>query len=161
MDFTKSGIPGFSVIDSFADVKQRLDIVRAGNDFGFESVMGYLPLDGKRYLMGATQNPMTYDIDSVELRELFEGDTFEGIALGEMTAQEFAGELVKIGSVPIMEDTGIWWVDERVCFYVYEDVPSTICWWGKDLVEDEIKTIFSGKIEDLDPNVYHLYKAEE
>ena len=161
VNFTKSGIPGFSVTDSFADVKQRLDIVRAGNDFGFESVMGYLPLDGKRYLMGATQNPMTYDIDSVELRELFKGDTFEGTALGEMTAQEFAGELVKIGSVPIMEDTGIWWVDERVCFYVYEDVPSTICWWGKDLIDDEVKTIFSGKIEELDPNVYHLYKAEE
>ena len=161
MDFTKSGIPGFSVTDSFADVKQRLDIVRAGNDFGFESVMGYLPLDGKRYLMGATQNPMTYDIDSVELRELFKGDTFEGIALGEMTAQEFAGELVKIGSVPIMEDTGIWWVDERVCFYVYEDMPSTICWWGNDPIVDEVKTIFSGKIEELDPNVYHLYKAEE
>ena len=161
MDFTKSGIPGCSVTDSFAGVKQRLDIVRAGNDFGFESVMGYLPLDGKRYLMGATQNPVTYDIDSVELRELFKGDTFEGIALGETTAQEFAGELVKIGSVPIMEDTGIWWVDERVYFYVYENVLSTICWWGKDLVDDEVKTIFSGKIEELDPNVYHLYKAEE
>ena len=161
MDFTKSGIPGVSVTDSFADVKQRLDIVRAGNDFGFESVMGYLPLDGKRYLIGATQNPVTHDIDSVEVRELFKGDTFEGIALGETTAQEFAGELVKIGSVPIMEDTGIWWVDERVCFYVYENVLSTICWWGKDLIDDEIKTIFSGKIEELDPNVYHLYKAEE
>ena len=161
MDFTKSGIPGFSVTDSFADVKQRLDIVRAGNDFGFESVMGYLPLDGKRYLMGATQNPMTYDIDSVELRELFKGDTFEGIALGEMSAQEFAGELAKIGSVPIMEDTGIWWPAERVCFYVYEDVPSTICWWGKDPIVDEVKTIFSGKIGELDLNVYHLYKAEE
>ena len=160
MDFTKTGIPGFSVTDSFADVKRRLDIVREHNDFGFESVMGYLELDGNRYLMGTTQNPVTYDIDSVELRELFEGDTFEGIALGEMTAQEFAGELVKIGSVPIMEDTGVWWGDERVCFYVYEDVPSTICWWGKDLVDDEIKTIFSGKIEDLDPNQYHLYSPE-
>ena len=117
MNFTKSGIPGISVTDSFAGVKQRLDIVRAGNDFGFESVMGYLELDGKRYLMGATQNPVTYDIDSVELRELFKGDTFEGIALGDMSAQEFAAELVRIGSVPIMEDTGIWWVDERVCFY--------------------------------------------
>ena len=161
MDFTRSGIPGFSVTDSFADVKQRLDIVRAGNDFGFESVMGYLELDGNRYLMGATQNPVTYDIDSVELRGLFEGDTFEGIALGEMSAQEFAGELAKIGSTPIMEDTGVWWPAERVCFYVYEEVPSTICWWGKDLVDDEIETIFSGKIEDLNPNVYHLYKAEE
>ena len=161
MDFTKSGIPGISVTDSFADVKQRLDDVREHNDFGFESVMGYLELDGKRYLMGATQNPVTYDIDSVELRELFKGDTFEGIALGEMLAQEFAGELAKIGSTPIMEDTGIWWVDERVCFYVYEDVPSTICWWGNDPIVDEVKTIFSGKIEELDPNVYHLYKAEE
>ena len=161
VDFTRSGIPGFSVTDSFADVKQRLDIVREDHDFGFESVMGYLELGGKRYLMGATQNPVTYDIDSVELRELFKGDTFEGIALGDMSAQEFAGELAKIGSVPIMEDTGIWWVDERVCFYVYEDVPSTICWWGKDPIVDEVKTIFSGKIEELDPNVYHLYKAEE
>ena len=148
MDFTKTGIPGFSVTDSFADVKRRLDIVREHNDFGFESVMGYLELDGKRYLMGATQNPVTYDIDSVELRELFKGDTFEGIALGEMTAQEFAGELAKIGSIPIMEDTGIWWVDERVCFYVYEDMPSTICWWGNDPIVDEVKTIFSGKIEE-------------
>ena len=161
VDFTRSGIPGFSVTDSFADVKQRLDDVHEHNDFGFESVMGYLELDGNRYLMGATQNPVTYDIDSVELRELFNGDTFEGIALGDMSAQEFAAELAKIGSTPIMEDTGIWWVDERVCFYVYEDVPSTICWWGKDLVDDEVKTIFSGKIEELDPNVYHLYKAEE
>lgn len=161
MDFTKTGIPGFSVTDSFADVKRRLDIVREHNDFGFESVMGYLELDGNRYLMGVDQNEATLGIECVEVRELFEGDTFEGIALGEMTAQEFAGELAKVGSVPIMEDTGVWWVDERVCFYVYEDVPSTICWWGKDLVDDEIKTIFSGKIEDLDPNVYHLYKAEE
>ena len=161
MNFTKSGIPGISVTDSFADVKQRLDIVRAGNDFGFESVMGYLELDGKRYLMGVDQNPVTHDISCVEVRMFFDGDTFEGIALGDMSAQEFAGELAKIGSTPIMEDTGIWWVDERVCFYVYEDVPSTICWWGKDLVDDEVKTIFSGKIEELDPNVYHLYKAEE
>ena len=161
IDFTKSGIPGFSVTDSFADVKQRLDDVREDHDFGFESVRGYLPLDGKRYLMGVDQNPVTHDISCVEVRMFFDGDTFEGIALGEMSAQEFAGELVKIGSVPSMEDTGIWWVDERVCFYVYEDVPSTICWWGKDPIVDEVKIIFSGKIEDLDPNVYHLYKAEE
>ena len=81
--------------------------------------------------------------------------------MGEMSAQEFAGELVKIGSVPIMEIEMVWWPVERVSFFLYEDVPSTICWWGKDLVDDEIKTIFSGKIEDLDLNVYHLYKAEE
>ena len=87
-------------------MKQRLDDVRENHDFGFESVMGYLELGGKRYLMGATQNPVTYDISSVEVRELFEGDTFEGIVLGEMSAQEFAGELAKIGSTPIMEDTG-------------------------------------------------------
>ena len=161
VDFTSSGIPGCSVVDSFSDVKQRLDDVCGHNNFGFESVRGYLELEGKRYFMGVDQNEVTHDISCVEVRMFFDGDTFEGIALGEMTAQEFAGELAKIGSVPIMEDTGIWWPAERVCFYVYEDVPSTICWWGKDLVDDEIKTIFSGKIEDLDPNVYHLYKAEE
>ena len=161
MDFTKTGIPGFSVTDSFSDVKQHLDDMRENHDFGFESVRGYLPLDGKRYLMGVDQNPVTHDISCVEVRMFFDGDTFEGITLGDMSAQEFAGELAKIGSIPIMEDTGIWWVDERVCLYVYEDGPSTICWWGKDLIVDEVKTIFSGKIEELDPNVYHLYKAEE
>ena len=151
VNFTKSGIPGFSVTDSFANVRQRLDDVREHNDFGFESVRGYLELGGNRYLAGIDQNPVTHGIECVELRELFKGD---------VSAQEFAGELAKIGSTPIMEDTGIWLVDERVCFYVYEDVPSTICWWGKDLVDDEIKTIFSGKIEDLDPNQYHLYSPE-
>ena len=160
VDFTRSGIPGCSVADSFADVKQRLDDVCGHNDFGFESVRGSLELGGNRYPIGVDQNEITHGIECVEVRGLFEGDTFEGIALGEMSAQEFAGELAKIGSTPIMEDTGIWWVDERVCFYVYEDVPSTICWWGKDLVDDEIKTIFSGKIEDLDPNQYHLYSPE-
>ena len=97
VDFTRSGIPGFSVTDSFADVKQSLDDVREEHDFGFESVMGYLELGGKRYLMGATQNPVTHDISSVEVQKLFEKDTFEGIALGDMSAQEFAGELAKIG----------------------------------------------------------------
>ena len=108
MDFTKSGIPGFSVTDSFADVKQRLDDVHEHNDFGFESVRGYLELGGNRYLAGIDQNPVTHGIECVELRELFKGDTFEGIALGEMSAQEFAGELVKIGSVPIMEIEMVW-----------------------------------------------------
>ena len=158
VNFTKSGIPGFSVTDSFANVRQRLDDVREHNDFGFESVRGYLELGGNRYLAGIDQNPVTHGIESVELRELFNGDTFEGIALGEMSAQEFAGELVKIGSVPIMEIEMVWWPVERVSFFLYEDVPSAIGWWGKDLTNDELKAIFSGRIEDLDPNVYHFYK---
>ena len=158
VDFTRSGIPGFSVTDSFADVKQRLDDVHEHNDFGFESVRGYLELGGNRYLAGIDQNPVTHGIECVELRELFKGDTFEGIALGEMSAQEFAGELVKIGSVPIMEIEMVWWPVERVSFFLYEDVPSAIGWWGKDLTNDELKAIFSGRIEDLDPNVYHFYK---
>ena len=110
--------------------------------------------------MGVDQNEVTLGIECVEVRGLFEGDTFEGIALGEILAQEFAGELAKIGSTPIMEDYTIWWPDERVSFYVYEDVPSTICWWGNDLTNDEVKAIFAGKIEDLDPNQYHLYSPE-
>ena len=158
VDFTRSGIPGFSVTDSFADVKQRLDDVHEHNNFGFESVRGVLELGGKRYLMGVDQNEITHGIECVELRELFKGDTFEGIALGEMSAQEFAGELVKISSVPIMEIEMVWWPVERVSFFLYEDVPSAIGWWGKDLTLDKVKAIFAGRIEDLNPNVYHFYK---
>ena len=44
VDFTSSGIPGCSVVDSFSDVKRRLDDVCGHNDFGFESVRGYLEL---------------------------------------------------------------------------------------------------------------------
>ena len=160
VDFMRSGIPGCSVVDSFSDVKQRLDDVHEHNDFGFESVRGALELGRKRYPIGVDQNEATLGIECVEARGLFEGDTFEGIALGDMSAQEFAGELAKIGSTPIMEDYTIWWPDERVSFYVYEDVPSTICWWGNDLTNDEVKAIFSGKIEDLDPNQYHIYSPE-
>ena len=160
VDFMRSGIPGCSVVDSFSDVKQRLDDVHEHNDFGFESVRGVLELGGKRYPIGVDQNEATLGIECVEVRGLFEGATFEGIALGDMSAQEFAGELAKIGSTPIMEDYTIWWPDERVSFYVYEDVPSTICWWGNDLTNDEVKAIFAGKIEDLDPNQYHLYSPE-
>ena len=158
VDFTRSGIPGFSVTDSFADVKQRLDDVHEHNNFGFESVRGVLELGGKRYLIGVDQNEVTHGIECVEARGLFEGDTFEGIALGEMSAQEFAGELVKIGSVPIMEIEMVWWPVERVSFFLYEDVPSAIGWWGKDLTIDEVKAIFAGRIEDLNPNVYYFYK---
>ena len=160
VDFTRSGIPGFSVVDSFAGVKQRLDDVRGHNDFGFESVRGYLELGGNRYLAGIDQNPVTHGIECVELRELFKGDTFEDIALGEMSAQEFAGELVKIGSVPIMEIEMVWWPVERMSFFLYEDVPSAIGWWGKDLTIDKVKAIFAGRIEDLNPNVYHLYSPK-
>ena len=71
MDFTKSGIPGVSVTDPFADVKQRLDDVREHHDFGFESVRGALELGGKRYLMGVDQNPVTHDISCVEVRMFF------------------------------------------------------------------------------------------
>lgn len=152
VNFTKSGIPGFSVTDSFANVRQRLDDVREHNDFGFESVRGYLELGGNRYLAGIDQNPVTHGIECVELRELFKGD---------MSAQEFAGELAKIGSVPIMEIEMVWWPVERMSFFLYEDVPSAIGWWGKDLTIDKVKAIFAGRIEELDPNVYHLYKAEE
>lgn len=45
VDFTKTGILGVSVTDSFADVKQRLDDVRERNDFGFDSVRGALELN--------------------------------------------------------------------------------------------------------------------
>ena len=73
VDFTRSGIPGFSVADSFADVKQCLDDARKNHDFGFESVRGYLELGGNRYLAGIDQNPVTHGIECVELRELFKG----------------------------------------------------------------------------------------
>ena len=59
VNFTKSGIPGFSVVDSFSDVKQRLDDVHEHNDFGFESVRGVLELGGKRYPIGVDQNEVT------------------------------------------------------------------------------------------------------
>ena len=73
VDFTRSGIPGCSVVDSFSDVKRRLDDVCGHNDFGFESVRGYLELEGKRYFMGVDQNEATLGIECVELRELFKG----------------------------------------------------------------------------------------
>ena len=55
VDFTSSGIPGCSVVDSFSDARQRLDDVREDHDFGYESVRGYLELGGNRYLTELNQ----------------------------------------------------------------------------------------------------------
>ena len=50
-----------------------------------------------------------------------------------MSAESFAQELAKIGSTPVVEIDNVWWPKERMAFYVYENTPSTICWWETPL----------------------------
>ena len=63
-------------------------------------------------------------------------------------AESFAQELAKIGSTPIVEIDNVWWPKERMAFYVHENTPSTICWWG-NTTDIEIQEIFSQGQEDF------------
>ena len=89
----------------------------------FGSIRGNLVLDGNNYLIGVDQNEITGEVECVEVAILFNGDTFEGIDLTNMSAESFAQELAKIGSTPIMEIDNVWWPKERMGFYVYENTP--------------------------------------
>ena len=100
MDFKKTGIPRYSIHDSFRKFQESLDNVTT---IGFGAIRGYLVLDGNNYLIGVDQNEITGEVECVEVAILFPGDTFEGIDLTNMSAESFAQELAKIGSTPIIE----------------------------------------------------------
>ena len=137
MDFKKTGIPQYSINDPFHKFQESLENVTT---IGFGAIRGNLVLDGNNYLIGV--------VACVEVASLFRGDTFEGIDLTNMSAESFAQELAKIGSTPIIEIDNVWWPKERMAFYVYENTPSTICWWG-NTTDTEIQEIFSQGQEDF------------
>ncbi|MFC2444941.1 MAG: hypothetical protein ACFNVT_00920 [Corynebacterium matruchotii] len=139
MDFKKTGIPQYSINDSFRKFQESLENVTT---IGFGSIRGDLVLDGNNYLIGVDQNEITGEIECVEVASLFHGDTFEGIDLTNMSAESFAQELAKIGSTPVVEIDNVWWPKEHMAFYVHENTPSTICWWG-NTTDAEVQEIFS------------------
>lgn len=53
MDFKVNGILGFTVRDSFRDLKAQLLNVTANDDFVFESVVGDLELEGRNLSDGS------------------------------------------------------------------------------------------------------------
>ena len=130
MDFKITGIPQYSINDSFSQVP---GIIRECHNHWFGAIRGNLVLDGNNYLIGVDQNEITGEVECVEVAILFNGDTFEDIDLTNMSAESFAQELAKIGSTPVVESDNVWWPKERMGFYVYENTPSTICWWGTPL----------------------------
>lgn len=113
MNFKITGIPRYSINDSFRKFQESLENVTT---IGFGSIRGYLALDGNNYLIGVDQNEITGEVECVEVAILFHGDTFEGIDLTNMPAESFAQELAKIGSTPIVEIDNIWWPKERMAW---------------------------------------------
>jgi len=145
MDFKKTGIPQYSINDSFRKFQESLENVTT---IGFGSIRGDLILDGNNYLIGVDQNEITGEVECVEVASLFHGDTFEGIDLTNMPAESFAQELAKIGSTPVVEIDNVWWPKERMAFYVYENTPRTVCWWG-NTTDAEVQEIFSQRQKDF------------
>ena len=145
MDFKKTGIPQYSINDSFRKFQESLENVTT---IGFGSIRGDLILDGNNYLIGVDQNEITGEVACVEVASLFHGDTFEGIDLTNMSAESFAQELAKIGSTPVVEIDNVWWPKERMAFYVYENTPRTVCWWG-NTTDAEVQEIFSQRQKDF------------
>ena len=56
MDFKKTGIPRYSINDSFRKFQESLGNVTT---IGFGAIRGNLVLDGNNYLIGVDQNEIT------------------------------------------------------------------------------------------------------
>ena len=84
MDFKITGIPQYSINDSFRKFQESLENVTT---IGFGAIRGNLVLDGNNYLIGVDQNEITGEVECVEVAILFHGDTFEGIDLTNMSAE--------------------------------------------------------------------------
>ncbi len=143
MDFKKSGIPGLLISEPFENFIDALDDLDLDVKFGYFSLNGSLFLEGKKYFINVEKEERSKMVESIELNSIFGDDYFEGIHISSSTIDSFMEALAAKGSTPIYQDSGIWWPKERISFYIYEDVPRSICWWGENITSESVRSIFS------------------
>lgn len=147
MDFKRTGIPNFTLNDSLGNFVIFSRGMTLPQDSRYGAFEGDVQQDGQTYRLRADQNYTANEAAYMEVLEVFDGDSFEGIELLSSTPESFAAKLAKIGSTPVIASDGsrIWWIDERMSFTIKNGVPSTICWWQDTLKDynEEIENIFT------------------
>ena len=129
MDFNRHGVPGCFIndtyehfIDTWRDVTLTEDCIR-----------GTVTLNGNDYYAVADLDPVTgetvlLDLNFPEHRN-DEWDTIEGIELQTCSARLLAARLSLLDPPAYFNLPCVEWPKAHMAFFVFEDVPRTICWY--------------------------------
>lgn len=136
MNFSKLGLDGLTPGSDYYELFFKLDPVEEMESFGHENARGRHKLNDREYVIAIVKSSTSDQTDLVELSGFYGGDTFEGIAIDEVSVHDFMGELKRIGSDPIYVNSMIFWPEEKISFYVYKGSPRTIGWWSTGVSTD-------------------------
>ena len=129
MDFNRHGVPGCSIHDSFEHFIDTWRDVTLTDD----CIRGTVTLNGNDYYAVADLDPVTgetvlLDLNFPEHRD-DEWDTIEGIELQTCSARLLAARLSRLDPPAYFDPPCVEWPKAHMAFFVFEDVPRTICWY--------------------------------
>ena len=129
MDFNRHGVPGCSINDSFEHFIDTWRDVTLTED----CIRGTVTLNGNDYYAVADLDPVTgetvlLDLNFPEHRD-GEWDTIEGIELQTCSARLLAARLSRLDPPAYFDPPCVQWPKAHMAFFVFEDVPRTICWY--------------------------------
>ena len=129
MDFNRHGVPGCSINDSFEHFIDTWRDVTLTDD----CIRGTVTLNGNDYYAVADLDPVTgetvlLDLNFPEHRD-DEWDTIEGIELQTCSARLLAARLSRLDPPAHFDPPCVEWPKAHMAFFVFEDVPRTICWY--------------------------------
>ena len=135
MDFNRHGVPGCSINDTyehFIDTWRDVTLT----DSSFTSILtlkGTVNLNGNDYYAVADLDPVTGEVMLLDLNfpehRNDEWDTIEGIALQTCSARLLAARLSLLDPPAYFNLPCVEWPKAHMAFFVFEDVPRTICWY--------------------------------
>lgn len=135
MDFNRHGVPGCSINDTyehFIDTWRDVTLT----DSSFTSILtlkGTITLNGNDYYAVADLDPVTGEVMLLDLNfpehRNDEWDTIEGIELQTCSARLLAARLSLLDPPAYFNPPCVEWPKAHMAFFVFEDVPRTICWY--------------------------------
>ena len=129
MDFNRHGVPGCSIHDTFEHFIDTWRDVTLTED----CIRGTVTLNGNDYYAVADLDPVTGEVMLLDLNfpehRNDELDIFEGIELQTCSARLLAARLSLLDPPAYFNPPCVEWPKAHMAFFVFEDVPRTICWY--------------------------------
>lgn len=129
IDFNRHGVPGCSINDTFEHFIDTWRDVTLTED----CIRGTVTLNGNDYYAVADLDPVTGEVMLLDLNfpehRNDEWDTIEGIELQTCSARLLAARLSHLDPPAYFNPPCVEWPKAHMAFFVFEDVPRTICWY--------------------------------